>query len=98
VETAALIDALSDGTLAGAGLDVLEDEPTRVDAAANATLRQFANVVITPHSAFYSDESVQEMRQKAAAEVKRVLSKQPARNCVNLSLLSKGYWWQQPSS
>jgi D-3-phosphoglycerate dehydrogenase len=71
VDTAALIGALDAGRVGGAALDVLEAEP-----AVDPALLAHPNVVITPHVAFSSDESVEELRTKAAEEVVRVLSGQ----------------------
>lgn len=47
VDQAALIEALANGEIAGAGLDVFEEEPLSV----NSSLHEFENVVITPHIA-----------------------------------------------
>ncbi len=62
VETEALVQALKDGTLAGAGLDVLEDEDTlgtdTATALANAFLIQHPRVLVTPHTAFNTTEAV----------------------------------------
>jgi len=72
VDTAALAAALQAGQLASAALDVLEEEPSvRPDLLAHP------RVVITPHVAFASDESVAELRTKAAQEVVRVLRGEP---------------------
>jgi phosphoglycerate dehydrogenase-like enzyme len=51
VDEAALIDALHDGVVRGAGLDVFETEPLPADSA----LWDIPSVVITPHSAWSSD-------------------------------------------
>lgn len=67
IDTEALIDALGRGRLAGAALDVLEDEP-RVPAG---LLRP--EVILTPHIAFSSDASLRDVRRKASEEVVRVL-------------------------
>ena len=53
IDTAAMIAALRDGRLAGAALDVLEDEPTKPEDGIRAELREMPNVIITPHTAFY---------------------------------------------
>ncbi|MFF3332759.1 C-terminal binding protein [Streptomyces sp. NPDC002888] len=68
VDTAALVDALDAGRIGGAALDVLEEEPT-----VRPALLDRPNVVITPHVGFSSDESVVELRTKAAEDVVRVL-------------------------
>ena len=67
IDTRALIDALGGGRLAGAALDVLEDEPH----VPPGLLRP--DVILTPHVAFSSDASLREMRRKASEEVVRVL-------------------------
>jgi phosphoglycerate dehydrogenase-like enzyme len=55
VDTAALIAALRSGGIAGAGLDVLEGEPSVPPIL--PTLLEFGNVVITPHCAGRAPES-----------------------------------------
>jgi D-3-phosphoglycerate dehydrogenase len=62
--------ALKQGVIAGAGLDVLETEPPAFPLA----LSELDNAVITPHSAYYSDSSEPELRQKAMQEAIRVLA------------------------
>jgi D-3-phosphoglycerate dehydrogenase / 2-oxoglutarate reductase len=77
LDTEALIDALGSGKLAGAALDVLEEEPV----VPQGLLRP--NVILTPHIAFSSDASLRELRRKASEEVVRVLrgaSPEQARN------------------
>lgn len=78
VDTDALLEALASGQLSGAGLDVVEGEPD-----VPAELLDHAGVVITPHIAFSSDESVAELRRRAAEDVVRVLSGQPGRHVCN---------------
>ena len=60
-------------------MDVVEKEPLRPDNP----LFQFPNVILTPHTAFHSVESLQEVLRKAAEEVARVLQGQWPRSLVN---------------
>ena len=69
VDSDALIAALEAGRLAGAGLDVVEGEPSPP-----AALVARADVIATPHVAFSSDASLAELRQRGAEEVVRVLA------------------------
>jgi D-3-phosphoglycerate dehydrogenase len=62
VDTAALLRALADGRLSGAGLDVLEDEPDPPREVAERP-----DVIITPHIAFSSDAAITELRRRATA-------------------------------
>eukprot|EP01047_Picozoa_sp_COSAG01_P057606 COSAG01_NODE_6680_length_3546_cov_15.525674_2_plen_66_part_00 len=54
--------------LRGVALDSLDDEP-RVSAALLRAQAEGANLLLTPHAAFYSDEAFLEMRELAAREV-----------------------------
>lgn len=65
IDEEALAQALETGQIAGAALDVLTDEKT---VAKNKLLR-FDSVIITPHAAFYSEESTIELQRKAAEQV-----------------------------
>jgi D-3-phosphoglycerate dehydrogenase len=78
VDEQALADALDAGHLAGAALDVMSQEPP-----AGSPLVGRKDVIITPHTAFYSEESLIELQTKAAEEVVRVLSGEIPRNPVN---------------
>lgn len=69
IDTDALIAALESGQVGAAMLDVLETEP-RVPPA----LLVRPNVIVTPHIAFSSDASLEELRRRAAEEVVRVLA------------------------
>jgi D-3-phosphoglycerate dehydrogenase len=83
VDEAALARALDAKQLAGAALDVLEQEPP-----VNSPLFGRDNVILTPHTSFYSVESLEELQTKAAEEVVRVLSGQAPRNPVNPEALA----------
>ncbi len=78
VDEAALALALDQGQLAGAALDVMEQEPPT-----GSPLLGRDNVIITPHTSFYSEESLLDLQTKAAEEVVRVLSGEAPRNPVN---------------
>jgi D-isomer specific 2-hydroxyacid dehydrogenase, NAD-binding len=79
VDEAALADAVRDGTIAGAGLDVLSSETIPADYP----LLQFDNVIVTPHAAWYTEESMYTLLTSAAAEVCRVLHGEPLKHQVN---------------
>lgn len=86
VDTAALVASLQAGHLGGAGLDVLEEEPS-----VPPELLEHPGVVITPHIAFSSDASVVELRRSAAEEVVRVLrGETPRYPCNQPSTISHG--------
>jgi phosphoglycerate dehydrogenase-like enzyme len=74
----ALFDALSQGVIAGAALDVLENEPLGA-----SELQALPNCIVTPHSAFYSRESLIEMRTKSALIVRDALLHDRYINVVN---------------
>jgi phosphoglycerate dehydrogenase-like enzyme len=84
VNEQALARALSEGKLGGAALDVLGTEPPPPDHP----LRHAPNVILTPHLAFYSRESVIELQAKAADEVARALRGEPPRSPVNPAVLN----------
>lgn len=75
IDTAALETALEEGRVGGAALDVFEMEPLSTDSK----LRQFPNVILTPHAAWYSADSALRVQQLAADEVDRHLSGRSAR-------------------
>jgi D-3-phosphoglycerate dehydrogenase len=73
VDEDALITALDSGHLGGAALDVVTAEPLAKDSK----LLGRDNVILTPHTAFYSVEALNELQTKCAADVARVLSGEP---------------------
>ena len=69
VDEAALFDALAGGRLAGAALDVFENEPYQ-PVAPHKDLRQLSNVVLTPHAASNTREANRRMAEACLANVK----------------------------
>ncbi len=78
VDTEALVAALQSGQIAGAGLDVHEEEPLPADHP----LRTLPHVIITPHVAFYSEEAVAQLREDTCVNIVNVLSGKPPINRV----------------
>jgi D-3-phosphoglycerate dehydrogenase len=85
VNEEALAAALKETRLGGAALDVLSVEPPPADHP----LYGAPNVILTPHLAFYSRESVIELQTKATEEVARVLKGEPPRSPVNGEVLTR---------
>lgn len=80
VDETALVQALQEGRLAGAGLDVFEHEPI-----VNQSLYEVENLIITPHVAFYSEASLPDLQNKVFDEVLRSVKGEKLRNCVNIA-------------
>jgi D-3-phosphoglycerate dehydrogenase len=70
IDETALVAALDSGHLGGAALDVVTQEPLAKDSP----LIGRDNVILTPHTAFYSVEALEELQTKCASDVARVLS------------------------
>ena len=79
VDEAALAVALDKGQLAGAALDVLSNEPPSTDFV----LLNRENVILTPHTAYYSEDALLDLQTKAAEDVANVLSGKEPRYPVN---------------
>lgn len=80
VEEAALYDALKSGKLAGAGLDVFEQEPPPL----GHSLFELPNVIIAPHVAGVTREAVERMSEQTARNILSVLDGDPIRqNVIN---------------
>jgi lactate dehydrogenase-like 2-hydroxyacid dehydrogenase len=93
VDVQAVAESLRDGKIGGAGLDVLPDEPPAKDDPIVRLWQQDdspVNLIVTPHNAFYTEQSREEMRTKAAMEVRRVLIGEKPRNAVNREFLPRG--------
>jgi D-3-phosphoglycerate dehydrogenase len=80
-----LIRALQEGKIAGAGLDVMEEEPTDP----NNPLHKMDNVVLTPHSASVSDWANVERRRRIGQDLAAVLQGRMPRFVVNKDVLTK---------
>jgi C-terminal binding protein len=86
VDEVALAAALRDGRIRAAALDVQENEPFNTQAG---PLKDASNLIVTPHSGWFSDASSAELREMAASEIRRALVNPPEtipdslRNCVN---------------
>ena len=79
VDEQALADALASGTLGGAGIDTVEHEPI----SPTSPLLALDNCLVTPHMAWYSEESAREMKRKVADEAIRFARGEPAQFPLN---------------
>jgi len=84
IDEAALVDALRDGRLAGAGLDVYEIEPFSPDNP----LCTMENVVLSSHAAWYSEDAMRDVKVKAARAVADFLRGRVPGSVVNPSALA----------
>lgn len=84
VDNDALARALKDGWIASAGLDDIEDEPAKKEKweYEKNELLKLENCLITPHAAYYSEESIEEARRTAAEEAAAVLQGKKPRYIV----------------
>jgi C-terminal binding protein len=88
VDVTAIPDALRSGQLAGAGIDVLEIEPPLDDHPLLVAWRDpehpaYHRLIVNPHTAFYSEEGLLDMRLKGTESCRRALLGLPLRNVVN---------------
>lgn len=88
IDHEALLQALREGWIAGAGLDVFEAEPLN----AGHPLFSQPNLIATPHVAFYSEESLVELQTKAAENVAAILTGRRPMALVNPTVLSLPRW------
>lgn len=95
VKNAAVYRALKSGKLRAFAADVLEQEPP--DLIHDELIRAYVNqenfiknrMLLTPHAAFYAEESRYEMRYKAAEAVRRMVDGLPLKNCINKDYLKE---------
>jgi D-3-phosphoglycerate dehydrogenase len=88
VNEAALVKALQNSKIAGAGLDVFSEEPVPAD---NPLLR-LENVMLTPHSAALTRECVTRMATEAVRCVLAVFAGREPQNVANPQVLESGRW------
>jgi D-3-phosphoglycerate dehydrogenase len=86
VDEAALTRALQEKRLAGAALDVWEQEPI----AADNPLLAMDNVIATPHAAYYSSPAIAAVPRRCGEEVARVLTGERPINVVNPEVYAAG--------
>jgi len=79
VQEKALCKALREGWIAGAGMDVYENEPPDPENP----LFKLENVVLTPHIAWYTEEALRRLEMSAVNEAIRILQGQLPKNLVN---------------
>jgi D-3-phosphoglycerate dehydrogenase len=79
VHTESLIAALTNNQIAGAALDVLEQQPVSPDSP----LLKIEQCFITSHCAWYSESSLNRLQRHAALEVKRIFSGERPKHIVN---------------
>ena len=84
IDENALFEALKSKKIAGAGIDVMVDSIPPTDHP----FMYLDNILITPHISFFSQESVLELEERAAQEVRSVLLGQMPENLVNEQVLT----------
>lgn len=94
VDIDALHDAMKDGIVLAAGLDVLPDEPANPQSRLVAAWQRNDDwirhrLILTPHSAFYTPESMRDIRFLSARTAARFLRDGRLENCVNRQFLAK---------
>lgn len=85
VDHEALAEALRSGRIAGAGIDVYDNEPPE----STYPLIGLENAVLTPHLAWYSEDAAWDIRDKILEDIHLALAGKPPRYCVNKDVLKK---------
>ncbi len=96
VDIDALHDAMKSGQIGGAGLDVLPEEPASLDRALIKAWHEEQDwirdrLLITPHSAFYTPQSLYDMRTKGITVALKYLRTGRLENCVNEAFLTGSF-------
>ncbi len=94
IDESALAQALKEGRIRAAALDVHESEPFTFSGA----LKEAPNLICTPHCAWYSEQSSTEVRESAAGEIRRAVTGRvphSLRNCVNKEYLIPSNQWTE---
>lgn len=82
IDESAMVKSLSESKILAAGLDTFETEPLPIDSP----LRSLENCVLTDHVGFYSEESLEELKQKAAENICDFFKGKNPKYPVNLSV------------
>jgi len=85
IDERALIQALEEDLISGAGMDVLEKEPPD----SQNPLLKMENVILSPHISFYSVESISELKRRTAKNVSDVLTGKWPGSVVNHEVIGK---------
>ena len=85
VDTKALVRALKEGWIAGAGIDVYEKEPPDPEEE----LMSLPNATLSPHLAWYSEESAWDIRVKIVEDIRRFCEGKPPRFLINPEVLRR---------
>jgi D-3-phosphoglycerate dehydrogenase len=86
IDTSALIDALKSGRLSGAALDVVE---AYASLGPDHALCRMDNVILTPHSAWLSEEAVEQCKNDLKGEIVRFFKNQPLKALLNPEVLDQ---------
>jgi phosphoglycerate dehydrogenase-like enzyme len=85
IDEAALINALQQGWIQGAGLDVFEQEPTPPDNP----LLKMDNVIVAPHALGHTDQILSVMREQVLRQVSQIINGEVPEGLVNREVLDK---------
>jgi D-3-phosphoglycerate dehydrogenase / 2-oxoglutarate reductase len=85
IDLPALARAVQEEKIAGAALDVVDPEPLPADSP----FYRMSNVILTPHSAYYSERSVDVVRRETLLEALQVLRGKRPRTVANPAVLHK---------